>query len=110
MVSRGEHGTRDESEETVTAIGTGAGTGGRTSTGMSARVEMGARTKAGTGAGTGERTGTRKEMRVKEINILGIHKVITEVGRKAREGRCRQRVARNHSRKTRCPSKTVASS
>ena len=46
-VSMVEQGTRDEREEMVTGMETGAGAGTRTSTGMSSRSGMGAKAGAG---------------------------------------------------------------
>ena len=58
------------------------GTGGRTSTETSTRVEMGTRT----GAGTGEKTGTIIEIKVAGRESLGIDEVVIEMGRKTRKG------------------------
>ena len=61
--------------------------------------------------GMGAKTGvaTRIEMRVERGESLGTFEVEIEVGRKTREEGRRQRLTRNHSRKTTCPSEPVAS-
>ena len=66
-----------------------------------------------TGAGmevrTGVGTGTIIYIKVEGRESLGTSEVVLDVGRKTREGGRRQRVTSNHSRQTRCPSKTVIS-
>ena len=89
----------------MTGPETGAGTGGRTRTCISTRVDIGART----GAGTGERTEARIEMVLEGIESLEAYEVVREVRRKMREGGRRQGVTSNRSRKTQRPSETVAS-
>ena len=84
VVPRGEQGTRDGKDETVTGIGTEAG--------LSTSAEVGTR--------TGARAGTRTERRVKGRESLGTFEVVIDVGRKTRKGKRRQRVISNHSRKT----------
>ena len=74
MVPRGELGTRNGKEETLTGTETGEGTRGGKSTGMSSRVRMEARTGVG--------TETRIYMRVVERESLGTFEVVIEVGRK----------------------------
>ena len=76
VVPRGEQGTKDGRDETVTGTETGGRTGRRMCTGMSTRVGMG----AGTGAGAGEITGTRIETRMEEgESPLGTYEVVIEV-------------------------------
>ena len=111
MIPKGEQGTRDRREETVTGAGAMVRTGGTTSTGMGTRqrIVMGARTRAGTGVETGARIRSRIDKRVEGRECLGIYELVIRVGRKTREGGRRQRVASNHSRKARRPFETVAS-
>ena len=60
------------------------------------------------GSGNGSRDENRDEGGG-EREPGNFYEVVTEVGRKTREGGRRQRVTNNHSRKTRRPSETVAS-
>ena len=83
-VPRGEPGTRDGREETVTGTGTGAGTESVDENG-----------EGGGGGGGAESPVT--------------YEVMVEVGRKTRERGRRQRLTRSHTRKTRSPSEAVAS-
>ena len=74
----------------------------------STRVGMAARTAAGMAAGMAAGAGTRREReRERERESLGTYEVVTEVGRKTREGRATPTSNSNHSCKTDAPARPL---
>ena len=78
MVARGQQGTGNGREETMTGTGTRAGTETTTRAGIGTRTRMGAKMGAG--------TGTMIEKRVEEIGSLETYEVVIGVGWETREG------------------------